>query len=336
MVSIEKLLSCAYYDIFEDDAEKIKSEYRILVKKYHPDVCSDPRAANVLLKIQNLYKEAEEHNKNKTWKESNVLSLHRSDGKVALIKNYKYQTSNEMGRIWVSNTCICYEFESSKKKYFDNYLIRINSIKYANEKMREHFFHFIPTILDSFKAEDKYYIIVKNWPELCPLDLVKDVFKKPEHAAWLTTKILDICNFLQFNGLTHNGICAENCFINFEMHSVHLLGGWQYSVPVETKLLGMPKKVFDNIGILIPESKKSQYLLDLSASKDMVRETVGGHSYIKLIDSGFAPLFSEFLFQKPSEEAFEEYSKWEDIRQRVWSKHEFIKVDTPTGIWVSK
>lgn len=332
-MTIDSILTGKYYEVFDNDSEKIRKTYRDLVKKFHPDVCSDSRASEAIAKLQLLYKEAEDHYNSNSWKESNVVTFHRDDGKKAIIKNYKYQTSNEMGRVWVASSCICYEFVSSKKKYFDNFLVRATSFRYANAEMKSHFSYFLPTILDHFQADSNYYIIIKNYPELYPLDLVKEVFKKPEHAAWLTTKILDICNFLQFSNLSHNGICAENCFINLEMHSVHLLGGWQYSVPLSDKLIGMPKKVFDNVKLLITDDKRSQNILDLSAAKDLVRDASNGSSYIKLTDQGFNPLFVDFLFKKPEEDSFEEYSIWEDVRHKVWPEHKFIKVSTPTDIW---
>lgn len=332
-MTIDQILTSSYYEVFENNSDKIKKTYRELIKKYHPDVCSDERAASTIAKLHVLYKEAEEHCKNNTWKESNVLTLHRSDGKTALIKNFKYTSSNEMGRIWISNTCICYEFEKGKKKYFDNYLKMMDWIDYADENMEKHFSPFVPKVLDNFEADGNYYIIIKNYGELYPLGIVKDVFKTPEHAAWLTTKTLEICNFLQFNNIAHNGICEDNCFINFDMHTVHLFGGWQYSVPLDDSMIGVPKKVFDSMRSSTKKDKLSVTSTDLDAVKAMVKSVSDGRTYVKLLDNKFPTPFAEFLSSTSSEDAFEEYDKWEKARKASWEKRKFIKVEIPEDVW---
>ena len=53
---IENAVSCE--DIFENDKEKVRSLYRELAKKYHPDVSTDKNSAIYFAKITELYNEA--------------------------------------------------------------------------------------------------------------------------------------------------------------------------------------------------------------------------------------------------------------------------------------
>lgn len=332
-MTIDKILNANYYDVFTENEDGINHTFRDLVKVFHPDVCKDDRANDAIARLSLLHKEALEHLHNHTWKEANVLTLKRSDGKVATIKNYKFQSVNEMGRYWVSDSLVCYEFLDTKEKYFNNYIKRVSDMKFANKEMEEHFRQFIPNILDSFKSEDgKFYIVLKKEKNVYPLSLLKDIFSNGVHAAWLTTKTLDLCNLFQYNGIVHNGITVDNCFVNLELHAVYIYGGWQYATKIDEKMLGVPRSVYSIMKDTTKEGKVSKTSTDLDSAKEMVKDAANCKSYVQL-SVKFPEPFASYLCTSSGEDATDVYYKWEKARAASWDKRVFVKVDTPKDIY---
>nr|MCR5606803.1 J domain-containing protein [Treponema sp.] len=287
----DEILNANYYDIFTNDLEMSKSKFHALQMKYHPD--KSDNNFSISAKINELYLQAVEHINNNSWKCDNVLNIQRKDGKVSTIKNYLYSASYELGSYWISNTVIVYSFND--KHFFDNYLFSVKYLKYADANMKLHFSTFVPNIIDSFEAKDGlFYLIIKKDKDEYPLHLIKKVFDKKQ-AAWVMTKLLNICNFLCYNNLVHNGICIENLFVNLKQHSVHLYGGWQYCIQEGEKMIGTVEKVFKNMNPDVKSSKQASFVTDLDSSKYVLKDLFGLYSFPQLktsIGSAFASFLS--------------------------------------------
>lgn len=324
----DEILNANYYDIFTNDLEVTKSKFHALQMKYHPD--KSFINSSISAKINELYVQAVEHINNNSWKCDNVLSIQRKDGKIATIKNYLYSASYELGSYWVSNTVIVYSF--SDKHFFDNYLFSVKHLKYADDNMRLHFSTLVPNIIDSFEAKDGlYYLVIRKAKDEYPLQLVKNVFDEKQ-AAWVMTKLLNLCNFLCYNKLVHNGICLENLFVNLKQHSVHLYGGWQYCISEGKKMIGTVEKIFENMNPDVKSSKVASFVTDLDSSKYVLKEFFGVYSFPQL-KSKLGNAFASFLCTNEGENVFDEYFIWEEKIIEIFGKREFSSTNIPDDIY---
>lgn len=319
----------SYSDLFTKD--NFKAEYIALMKIYHPDRYKGSDASKICAKINALYEEAKVHINDDTWgDESNIIYISLKNGRKKRIK-YLYQGTNENGEYYIGNTIVVYSF--TKKKFFDNYLSSVKKIKYADNKVKDYFERFMPEIIDNFtSADDKYYIVIRKTADVYPLELVKDIFKQKEHAAWLTTRLLNLSAFLSTTGLVHNGISISNIFVSLEFHGASLLGGWQYATSEGSKMIGTNKQVYS---IMLPSTKANKianYNTDTMAIKDIICKLLGGKTYRELV-SIVGEVWANFLLQS-EDQPLDVVNKWEDVRDKSFKEHRFVKVDIPENVYV--
>lgn len=318
----------SYSDLFTKD--KLKADYIELMKTYHPDRYRASDADKICAKINTLYEEAKAHANDDTWgDESNIVYITLKDGHRKRIK-YLYKGINENGEYYIGNTIVVYSF--SKKKFFDNYLSSVKKIKYADNKVKEYFERFMPEIIDNFiSADDKYYIIIRKTSDVYPLELVKDIFKQKEHAAWLTTRLLNLSAFLSTTKLVHNGISISNIFVSLEFHGASLLGGWQYAVSEGSKMIGTNKQVYSIMSPSTKANKLANYNTDMMAIKNIICRLLGGKTYRDFVNI-VGEVWANFLMQS-EDQPIDVVHKWEDVRDKSFKEHRFVKVHIPENVY---
>lgn len=81
-------------DIFSNDTDKIKEEYRKLIKEYHPDVNRDSTAREAFQIIQKLYAEAQEYIAQGKWQSSNTIILKEKNSTKRRTINFLININN--------------------------------------------------------------------------------------------------------------------------------------------------------------------------------------------------------------------------------------------------
>lgn len=323
-MNTSNILTKKYYEIFECNKDEIKSKYKILLKEWHPDLNKSKDAIKVSTYINQLHKEAVSHFESNTWKLLDAIRVTKKSGEKVEIK-YKYKGLYELGEYFVGDSILVYSF--NKQKFYNNYLSSIKNIKYADDRMKTQFKILMPEIIDNFEADNNtFYIVIKKYPELYPLKLISDILNKDVHAAWVNTKLLNLCNFLQYNKLVHNGISIENCFVNPELHTIHLYGGWQYATKENEKMIGTTKSIFENMNMKVRTSKQSSYSTDVDASKYIVKSLLNSMTYVEL-KKNVKDSFAQYLSSPSNGNSFDELEKWEKAMIETFGKRKFVKVE---------
>jgi hypothetical protein len=190
----------------------------------------------------------------------------------------------------------------------------------------------MPEIIDSFTSvDDKYYIVVKKTADVYPLWLVKDIFKQKEHAAWLSTRLFNLSAFLSTSGIVHNGIAITTIFVSLEHHGASLLGGWQYATTEGSKMIGTNKEVYSVMSPSTKANKLANYNTDTMAIKHIICRLLGGKTYRDFVNI-VGEVWANFLMQS-EDQPIDVVHKWEDVRDKSFKEHRFVKVDIPENVY---
>lgn len=318
-------------DLFPYGEEEVKSKYKELVKEWHPDTNNNPDAPKVFAKITELYNRALELLENGQWEKTNYILISKDNGKRIAI-NYDTQFEFELGTCYVTKTKIVYVLGKDKEKYYNNAIQRIGSLRYKDKRMKDDLSRFLPQIYQTYQIKTGEYVIVLEKPEdVYPLKNVFAYFEEQinaKHVAWIISRLCNLVCFLEFNGLVHNGIHINNCFVSPKNHSILLLGGWWYTTRAEEKMLGTTKDIFSIMSVTAKESKKSSIVTDLESVKLLGRQLLGEVNSRKLsLNRSIPKTFIHFLTGGSGKSAYEEFVKWDEALDNSYRKRKFVHME---------
>lgn len=314
-------------DIFTNDFDIARSEYKELVKTYHPDVYKSPDATDVFQKITLLYNEALKNIQENTWTKSNFIKINKTNGKgveITYLTSYPF----ELGMCYVCNKHVVYVFDKDKEKYKNNMINILKSIKYRDKEMEKEFSRYFPKIVDTYESTDgKHIVVLEKTIDVYPLKNVYEYCDKKldgKHVAWIISRLSNIACFLKYNDIVHNGINIENCFISTEHHAMLLLGGWWYAVKNKTKMIGTTKEIFDVMPTKDKLNKIANPTTDLECIKLIGRKLLGNANCRILMNETTAPeTILQFLTKGSSSDAYKEFSEWDVALDKGYGVRKF-------------
>jgi len=247
------------------------AEYRRLASLWHPDKGGDAKVSAHINKLNDLrIKRADDA----------IIMLTDSQNKPHAF-NCAVQHSFELGKVLLTDTNIAYAVNSSNEDLVDRQRNAIYRMKFKDKAMKDKYLQYcLPKIQKSFKCieDDMHYTVIDKPNDVLRLSDVLSHFggKLPErHVAWIVSRLLDLCCYLQYTGLSHNGINSENVFICPEFHTVSLLGGWFYAAPLGEKLVAAPRKTIEYAPSDLLSNKIGDTRTDLEMVKATARELLG-------------------------------------------------------------
>lgn len=309
-------------DIFSrGDADSIKSEYRQMARAYHPDICTLPNAGEVFSKLHKLYDTALALLEKGEWEVSNLFEVRDTTGRRYSTK-YLKSFDFELGTAYIADLSLTYLFNQEHTVFFENAITQIKELRYANANMEKEFSRLMPKIKYSFKTNDgRYCLILDKTPDVFLLTDVLDYYGghiPDRHAAWIISRLCNLCCFFDYLGITHNGLVIQNCLISPQYHSLLPLGGWWYAMPQGKRLLGVPKAVYDVMPVKAKSDKISAIGTDLEAAKQIGRQ---------ISDMGATPTaIKQFLEAGASSKAKDDFSKWNAALDKAYGERKFIEM----------
>lgn len=311
-------------DIFTNDASAAKSEYRQYVKEFHPDVCKDIRANDCIIRLNLLYKEAQQHFVKGTWEESDTVVFHLKDNS-ALHMQYISSRAFELGKMYIGKKKIVYVISAQNKKYTNGIISNV-PIKFTSTAMKDEFSRYLPRNITTSEDQDGNSIIqLENSNDELPLSDVLDYYNgaiQDRHVAWIISRLCNFACFIQHNHLAHNGLTVENCFINPGSHQIRIQGGWWYAAPIGTKMIGVSKQVYNVMPVSIKSDKQSSIETDLECIKQIGR-TLLGKEGMKAAPSDFIT----WLKSGACNNAIENFNSWNAVLNRSYGERRFVKME---------
>lgn len=318
-------------DIFTNDLDKIKTEFRNLAKKYHPDVNKSPEANECFRKINELYNIGVDKINKGIWTEKDVIYLETTSNKKIRIK-YFIKKDFELGECYICKEHVIYILKKEFEKYYNNAIKMIKNVSYASKSMEEEFKKYIPDIQDTFKLKNGNFTIVlrKQEDTYCLEDLLKQQGGEitPRHVAWMLSRLNNINCFLQYNKIVLNGISLQNCYVSPRNHCIMIYGGWWYATKVNEKMIGTQKVIFDLMPVKNKGEKISSYMTDTESIKYIGRQLLNNLNLNKTTSKGEiipGPL-TEWL-RTSGENAIENFTSWNGVLDKSWGERKFVKLE---------
>lgn len=242
----------------------------------------------------------------------------------------RYMSSHtfELGCCYVGKDRILWLLNRGHEKYANHMIRARKALHYADRAMEEAFSMSLPgvpevratagcrTLIIMPKEEDEYYLpdIISYYQSSLPA----------EHTAWIISRLMNLCCFLRFNNLVHNGISADNCFISPNRHTLSLYGGWWYTVPAGGKLTGTKKHIFELMPLPEKTAKTAGFTTDIESVRDLGRFLTGSSF------GGVDPL-AEWLGRGSSDDAFLEFEQWNEAIIKRWGGRSFTPMEVKEG-----
>jgi hypothetical protein len=319
------------WELFKNP-ENIEVDYKNLVKVWHPDKNDNSKLAeNVMMNINGIYHKAKALIKSGKWEAPGYI---RISGKSKVVHEIKYRTKHkfELGTMYVANRSVIWLIEEKYTDLLQNGERAIQELIYCDEKMKEEFERCVPKVIARFEtADNRLGLVVEKAPDLFLLRDVLNYYegKIPErHVAWILSRLNNIVCYLDYNGISVNGITTDTVFISPKYHGCALLGGWWYSVKQGEKMIGTSNEVFTVMPPQVKDKKLGNILTDMEAIRLIGRELLGDRNGNSLSLMSSAPdAMISWLRGAATSNAFEELTKWKEVLEASFGERKFVEMD---------
>lgn len=320
------------YELFTGDTAQDKELYLALMKRFHPDLNGeDERFIEVSSKINKLYDEIVKGRIEGFLECPGIVKFKSKDNKIYSMK-YKIKHQIEIGCCYVGNESVLYIIDEEYDELAINAIKRINGLKYADDNMKHEFQKYMPEIKFNTKLiNGKRALAFKKEKELYSLRDILGYFKGSldgRTVMWIMSSLYNICCFLNYNGVNHNGITVDNYYVSFNNHYGALLGGWWYSALENEKMMGVSSELYDLMDRKTKESKRSTYVLDLEGVRLIGRTLLGDPNGINLLSDKTLPEpLKRWLREISNDNPFDEYKKWSEVIDKSYGRRSFCRVE---------
>lgn len=271
----------SYQDIFSNDKNIAKKQFREYCKLYHPDVGKSRNAKEVFAKLVALYNST--GRKPNPSAENNTVKFQDASTKKGFEFHNPVVFANGACTVYHIGTKIALSFPEDKKGFAERYLQAVASISYANSEIEKEFKILFPAINRHFVEENGNTVILLNKTnEVKNLEIILNAYKAngrkfpKEHAAWILNRLYNIATYMSFHGYAFNGFTLANMWVSPEYHTVLPLGGWEYQEKLGNKMAGCPREVYNVLPIYIKDSHLSDTGTDLESIKEIGRKLFEG------------------------------------------------------------
>ena len=194
------------------------------------------------------------------------------------------------------NGCVCYLAKENAVYVFDNeksksdFMNGLKSLVFpeADVKLERCF----PKLKMEIGLSDGREVLVYiRRPNFFPAELFAPF--ESEHLAWVISRMENICCELKYSNIQHGGIDERSLWVNPITHEGALFGDWRNV------------KSLSDVGDLVD-----------------IRKTAIG-----LAKNSRNPIeLYEFLNSNPAKDAFEDFSKWDEVINKGFGGHRFVKM----------
>ena len=281
-VSVSGDLQCSYCrrkTVFTDKDLREYKDYRYRMLSY-------------LSTISNRADSAETE---KIWQNAEVQTFRIDDGRPLTIR-YLFVGELDGIVIYTARKNVIFVFPPDMSTRADSFIKVVNSLSYPSADIKG-LAKYFPAVSGRFLLDDGRTILsVSKDEEFFPLAAFGSL--PAVHAAWIVSRLENLCCVLAYSGIYHAGISLESVFINARTHEACLLGGWW------------------NSSLCSGGSQKD--LVDLRA----LAKRLTGSDFESSPEE-----FRKFIDSPPAEDAFDDFVRWDEVIKTGFGGRKFVRLD---------
>lgn len=310
--------------------DRFESEFKTLMRTWHPDSNKDPLAAKVATHLNELRDQAKKKIAAGIWSEVGKLILTGKDHKTRTIY-WKAKHSFELGDVYYGDKVVAYVVNSGFQSLFDSAMTTISTLHYADSQMASVITPYMPHIKSTFETADGQKVLVLEKPS--GVYTIRDVMNSlpggvlpAEAAAWVISCCFNLACYLEWSRLCHGDFSLDSIFIEPKTHSAYMLGGWWYATGVGQNLKFLPQRSFNLAPRDTVNAKMADQRTDLLLIRALGREMIGydGHTAATQVP---APMIN-FLRHPTTGVALEDYRIWrEDVLPAAFGARRFVELN---------
>lgn len=227
------------------------------------------------------------------WEKAGCETFVTADGRSIQV-NYLFRAVEDAVEMFFTKGAVIYVFPKEFGYLSDQMLQNINLVQYPSADMKD-LPRLIPTLSARLKLSDGGVLMAfRREPAFYPLGSFGSL--PYEHAAWILSRLENLCCLLEYSGLRHNGITLDAVYINPVTHEAALYGGWWNTRQV------------DSVGTK-----------DLLSIRRLCLRLLGENA-----DSSPKP-FLDFLKSAPREDAYRDFARWDEVIEKELGGRKFAR-----------
>lgn len=302
--------------------------YRELAKKWHPDHLGGDGA--IFTHINVLHLAAKEHIRAGTWHIPGELTF-VADGKTYALRYFK-RFDFELGVAYLSQTKITYVVRKEFADLVEHACKVIKTFHFPDDATREVMIRYLPTISGCYETADSVVVMIDKPADLIRMRDLRDHCggkMDPKHVAWMISRMLNHTSYFEWAKLTHNDLSLDTLFVCPEHHTVCILGGWWYSMPVGDRLKAMPQRTINHASSEVMKKKLAALQTDPELVRLSARELLGNANGVHLmIDKSIPSTMVNWLRISSQGSAVKDYAIWRDkILPDSFGPRKFVKME---------
>lgn len=303
------ILPANYARLFPDQAG-LRKAYAALLKTWHPDHNTDPKAAEVTNHLIVLYEAACKARDTGTWAEPNSLRVIRNASKTQFL--YEAKVAAPAGDLHIGRHRYVITAKAGMDDLCAHAIKMMTALPAVPEKMRDEFAALLPRLENGVSPESgNGYSVLIDFKSVRLRDLLdKHGPLDPKHVAWIMSGAYNLACYFDFAGITHLGFDIDHVFIVPETHQVAIPAGWEFAALRHAKPLAAPPATVALLGKgLTAEPTARRH--HLSLIRAMGRACLGDPSGAGLLMRTDLPRpFTRWLQLPGGRSAQSEYEAW--------------------------
>ena len=315
--------------LFSGDPDRLRQEFAVLAKCWHPDRNGAGEARDVLQRVMALYDTARQRLAAGEWSSAGVLRIAAVVGRPFDLK-VRRQHAFELGEMAIAADRVVFLVEKDHAALFRAGLRRIDDIRYPDAKVRDSVAKFMPHVQGVYETAKRHVAVVYKPPDAVLLkDLADHLGGRlpPKHAAWIVSALINLACFFEVTSLTHNAISTETVFVSAKHHAAYLPGGWWYAALAGSRIEVLPDATHDVLPRSMAASKRAHIRLDLESIRAVGRTILGDSTGIGLPGRTDVPEpMANFLRLPAPDSAIADYRSWRQVLKDSFGPRRFLEL----------
>ena len=307
--------------LFPGDATAVADRFRELAKAWHPDRNRDPKAVEVFGRIVELHQAALGRLARRPGGERSFTTREGRTFRLRWLTRHTFET----GELFVGERHVAYLVDPDAADLARR--AALHTYRFPDERMRAEMERFLPrriTLLDT--GEGFAFVHAKRPDQVLLADLLRLGPVDSVHAAWMTTRLLNLACWLNFAGLAHGALGPEFLLVSPERHEVALTGPMLCATAFGMPLDVLPGRTCALLPRLALPGACADSRIDPELVRLTLREALGDPAGTRLAADSLIPRpFADWLRLPSAGDAQADFAGWEKAREASFGPRCFVK-----------